>query len=52
MRFSAPLLVAALAPTLALADPMMETVTPGNTLTAAPTEWLGDKPMAKCSTFR
>jgi hypothetical protein len=44
MRFSAPLLVAALAPTLALADPMMETVTPGNTLTAAPTEWLGDKP--------
>jgi hypothetical protein len=44
MRFSAPLLVAALAPTLALADPMMETVTPGNTLTAAPTDWLGDKP--------
>lgn len=44
MRFTAPLLVAAFAPALALADPMMETVTPGNTLTAAPTEWLGDKP--------
>ena len=44
MRFTAPLLVATLAPCLALADPMMETVTPDNTLTAAPTEWLGDKP--------
>lgn len=49
MRLSAPMLVALLAPqiampTVALADPMMQTVTPGNTLTAAPTEWLGDKP--------
>lgn len=44
MRFSAPLLAAALAPTLALADPMVQTTTTGNTLTAAPTEWLGDKP--------
>lgn len=44
MRFTAPLLAAALAPTLALADPMMQTMTTGNTLTAAPTEWLGDKP--------
>ena len=47
MRFSAPLFAAVLAPCLALpalADPMMDTVTAGNTLTAAPTEWLGDKP--------
>lgn len=49
MRFSTPLLAAVLAPslslpTLALADPMMDTVTVGNTLTAAPTEWLGDTP--------
>jgi hypothetical protein len=44
MRLTAPLLVATLAPCIALADPMMETITPGNTLTAAPTEWLGDKP--------
>lgn len=44
MRFTMSLLAATLAPCLALADPMMETVTSGNTLTAAPTEWLGDKP--------
>jgi hypothetical protein len=36
--------MATLAPTLALADPMMQTMTAGTTLTAAPTEWLGDKP--------
>jgi hypothetical protein len=44
MRLTAPLLAAVLAPTIALADPMMQTVTPGNTLTAAPTEWLGAQP--------
>ena len=44
MRLTAPLLVATLAPCIALADPMMETITPGNTLTAAPTEWLGEQP--------
>lgn len=49
MRFSASLFAAVLAPCLsvpmlALADPMVDTVTAGNTLTAAPTEWLGDKP--------
>ena len=49
MRVSAPLLATALAaslslPTLALADPMVDTVTMGNSLTAAPTAWLGDTP--------
>jgi len=44
MRLTAPLLMATLAPCIALADPMMETITPGNTLTAAPTEWLGEQP--------
>ena len=49
MRLSAPLLVALLAPqiavpTVVLADPMMETVIGGATLTTAPTEWLGEEP--------
>lgn len=43
-RLAAPFVVLAFTPCLALADPMMETVTLGNTLTAAPTQWLGDKP--------
>jgi len=47
MRISAPLMAVLLVPCLALptlADPMVDTVTPGNTLTAAPTAWLGEKP--------
>jgi hypothetical protein len=42
MPFTALLL--AVAPALAVADPMVETVTPGNTLTAPPIEWLGETP--------
>jgi hypothetical protein len=42
MPFAALLLGAA--PALAVADPMVETVTPGNRLAAAPTEWLGETP--------
>lgn len=44
MRSIVPLVVTALAPCFALADPMMQTVTAGNTLTVAPTQWLGEKP--------
>lgn len=44
MRFTASLLATALVPSLVLADPMMETVTAGNTLTAAPAAWLGETP--------
>lgn len=36
--------VLAALPFAALADPITESVTPGNTLTAAPTEWLGETP--------
>ncbi len=44
MRFSAPLFALVLAPGLAFGDPMIETVTANNSLTAAPTEWLGAAP--------
>lgn len=44
MRYISPLLLAVLAPGIALADPMMETVTSGNALTAAPAAWLGQDP--------
>lgn len=43
MRFVLPLLALTL-PVAALADPLKETVTPGNTLTEAPAEWLGETP--------
>lgn len=44
MRAALPLVLAASLPLSAMADPMTETVTPGNTLTEAPTEWLGETP--------
>jgi hypothetical protein len=44
MRIPIAALLLGAAPVLAVADPMVETVTPGNTLAAAPTEWLGETP--------
>lgn len=44
MRLLSTTLFLAFAPVLTVADPMRDTVTPDNTLTAAPTEWLGDTP--------
>lgn len=41
----APLFLALAAlPTLAAADPLVDTITPNNTLTEAPSAWLGDTP--------
>lgn len=44
MKFLPAAALLATLPLAALADPIKETVTPDNTLTAAPTEWLGDTP--------
>lgn len=44
MRYISSLLLAAVPAGMALADPMIETITPNNTLTAAPTAWLGETP--------
>lgn len=44
MRILSTTLMLAFSPVLALADPMLDTTTPNNTLTAAPTEWLGEAP--------
>lgn len=44
MRIAPTVLLLAFAPMLAAADPLVETVTPNNALTAPPAEWLGETP--------
>ena len=44
MRFFATALTFVAIPFAALADPIKETATPGNTLTVAPAQWLGETP--------
>lgn len=44
MKILTAALLAAALPCAALADAITTTVTPGNTLTEAPTQWLGDTP--------
>lgn len=44
MKHKAFFALATLVPTLALADPLVETRTPNNQLSAAPSQWLGKTP--------